>query len=508
MNYFLSCLFLLFSLSGLSSTDEPRRDQDVLISGWYSWDPYQYVVSDRRVGDKLSGLDIELLSAISEKAEVALTTEPVSWKQHQRDLESGKRDIAAGATYTEERAEYVHFSEPYRFEENSLFVRRGEEGRFQFETIPEFLKTVKEEKLKLSVLEGFVYADPQINEWIRDPSNQDLIVYTQNDQESLKNLLETRVDGFLADRIVGATEIWKADAGSRVNEVSLNIRVPIHLMFSKKTVPLSLVHEFNKAIKAVKSTPEYDQILTWYLHPVFLLKTIDATWFRIVEILGTVAFAISGLVIAYREKATLFGAFIFAMLPSLGGGIMRDIIFDRPVGAMETPFYMYIVFATVFIGYVFIKIMGWVGSSRNASASPTPSLLSPEQKHTLPLAVLAICDGMGLAAFTVAGVVITVLSQVTPLWLWGAMFAFITGAGGGILRDLLSKKQDIVSLKGDIYPEVAVIWGLFLSLYLSYESHNISGQNIEIAVIITVLGAFVTRLCVYFFDVRNILFSK
>jgi polar amino acid transport system substrate-binding protein len=100
------------------------------------------------------------------------------------------------------------------------------------------------------------------------------------------------------------------------------------------------------------------------------------------------------------------------------------------------------------------------------------------------------------------------MAKVTPLWLWGAFFAFLTGAGGGILRDLISGSKDVVSLRGGIYPEIAIFWGFSLSLFLMWQTNDINPEAIKYGVMLHVAGAFLTRLIVYFFKIPNIYFRN
>lgn len=494
----ISPIVLICATFHYARAEEVPPEKNTYIAGWYPWDPYQYIKSEGDV-PTLTGLDVQLVREIIKILDKEVTYEPVSWKQHQLDLRSGARDFAAGATYTEERSEYVYFSKPYRFEENSLFVRRGEEDKLKFNTIGEMLKDITAKSYRLGVMDGFIYADPKINEWLKDPDNASLINRSVDDYESLKKLLSGEIDGFLSDRLVGATAIWRGNFGKKINEIPLGIKTPIHLMFSKKTVSPLMVEKFNKAIDELRESKTYNKLISWYLHPVLLLQTVDSLWFRIVEFIGTIAFAVSGLVIAYRDRATLFGTFVLALLPSLGGGIIRDVIFDRfPIGAIEYPLYLYSVLLTVLVGFFIVRISE--GFNLNSS------FLSEHQQW--PAHLLGVSDTLGLSAFTVSGIVVSVMVKVDPLWLWGPVFALVTGVGGGILRDLLSKQRDIMSLRGTLMPEIVIIWGFLLSLFLTYQSSSVETKLIKWAVIATVLGVFFTRVIVQIFNIPNLYLRK
>ena len=62
-------------------------------------------------------------------------------------------------------------------------------------------------------------------------------------------------------------------------------------------------------------------------------QTLDSDWFRVLAFVGTVAFALSGVVLAYQGNYTLFGALILATLPAVGGGVARDLILLTPEAA-------------------------------------------------------------------------------------------------------------------------------------------------------------------------------
>lgn len=49
----------------------------------------------------------------------------------------------------------------------------------------------------------------------------------------------------------------------------------------------------------------------------------------VAEIIGTVAFALSGFYVAIKEKLDLLGIFIASFLTALGGGLVRDTLADR-----------------------------------------------------------------------------------------------------------------------------------------------------------------------------------
>ncbi len=473
-----------------------------LQGGWYSLDPYQYEKEENGI-KTLHGLDFELTNSISKEVGENVSYEHIYWDILQQDIKDGKKDFAMGAFYTEERAAYAYYSTPYRDEEDSLFVPRNILKNLNFKTNAELLNYLKQKKFRLAVGSGYIYADPLINAYIADPANKDIIIKTNNDYQSLNLLIEHKIDGFLSDRIVGATMIWRLDVGRDISEHRLQGKHPVYILFSKKTVSPELVSKYNAAISRLNSSDKYQKIVAWYLYPILFLQTEDAGWFRFTEVLGTIAFAISGLIIAFKEKTTLFGALILAILPSLGGGLMRDVIFGRnPVGALQSPIYLMCVLFTVIIGFIIIKLLTHFRRRYHISGE-----IEDDIRHEAG-AILVITDAIGLAMFSVTGVIVSLSAKVDPLWLWGPFFAFLIGAGGGILRDMISKTLYIAALEGELYGEIAILWGFFLSVFITVSARYAESEYIQYAVIITICGAFITRLMVHFLHIPNARFGK
>ncbi len=467
-----------------------------LLGGWYLWEPYQFNKITAG-GYNLTGMDVDLVRSIAKRVDVEINYDQVDWGQHQEDLKSGERDIAAGATYTANRAEYVYFSVPYRFEENSLFTLSDSNKNLEFQSISEFLAQIRLQNYILGVTKGFIYADPQINLFINDETTQDIVKQYANDVEALNALSKGEIDGFIADRVVGAAAILNNKTNSAVKEVQLYIKTPIHLMFSKKTVPLELVDKFNQEIKKFSTSDEFKNIAKTYLYPVLLLQTIDSQWFYFIGVIGTLAFAISGIAIAAKDNATLFGTFLFAMLPSAGGGIMRDILINRDeVGIFLTPSYMYYIIIVVLVGFSAIRLLEYYNQKANEDDQITRFWDN----------VLVLGDALGQAAFIVTGVCIVIMARIEPIELWGPFFAFLTANGGGILRDLLRKKHYIICLNGAINAEVSIIWGLIFSIYLDINSHNPDPSSIRNVVIVIAIGAFITRVTAYYLKMPNLKF--
>ena len=477
----------------------------MLKCGWYPWDPYQYLLVKQDV-KRLTGLDVQLVRAVFAQMDYEVSYEEVSWKQHQLDVKNGTRDIAAGAFKNPERNEYAYFSEPYRKETDVLYVRKDEASRYRFKDVRELLQRFQEQSFRLGVISGFYYG-PEIMQFINDPANAARIVTVPDDIANFENLLSRRIDGFVVDRLVGATLAWRHSWQVAVKEVWPPVySANIHVLFSKKTTTPDLVEAFNRSLDQLKRDGQYARIIREYLFPVLLGATVAQRWFFTIDIIGTIAFAISGILLARQGHYSLFGALVLASLPAVGGGMIRDLVVNREtLGVLANPAYPLAVIVTVLTGYLGFNLAKRIGltprKNRNGGSDDDDWIV---RKITLNSAI-AFFDALGLAAFTVIGVVVAVESKSDPLWLWGPLLAALTGAGGGIVRDVIRGDADNPFLKGTFYAEIALIWGLILSLFLMWYANfpDYKPNEITLAVVLTLIGALLTRMVVFYLRIKS-----
>jgi polar amino acid transport system substrate-binding protein len=496
----LLCAVILVSLglfagatAGAAPEPSPKPDEHplppetkVLRGGWYPWDPYQYR-EYRRGGPVLTGFDVEIERALARVLGVEIVLTDMAWEEHGAALAAGSADIAAGATYSPERDRYAYFSKPYRQETDVLVLRRGASSRYRFVNVEQMLDEFVRLRFRLGVIAGFTYADQKINDFIADPSHGDLIVKVGDDVRNLQNLLDGRIDGFIADRIVAATVAWRRQRSGEVEEYPLRVSTDIHFMLSRASQSPAMLARLNGAIDEIKRSGEFQQIADAYALPILIHQTLDSDWFRLLALLGTVAFALSGVVLAYAGKYTLFGALVLASLPALGGGVIRDLLVQRqPLGIVRDPVILLTVFGTVVLGLAFFKAVSLTGAQRFAQSLQT-------RRH-VTTHLIEVCDALGLAAFLVVGVVAVLDTSVQPLWLWGPISAAITATFGGMMRDLLRQDREVASLRGQLYPEIAVAWGLAFSLFLGWEAERLQPEEIWLGVVVTIAGAFLTRM--------------
>lgn len=157
------------------------------------------------------------------------------------------------------------------------------------------------------------------------------------------------------------------------------------------------------------------------------------------SIIGTIAFALSGAIVAMEEEYDLFGVYILGIVAAFGGGAIRNVLIGLPVSTLwnqEMLFQITLISITLFFIMPHHLIKHW-----NRWGN--------------------ITDAIGLAAFAIQGAMHAVRLEL-PL---SAVIvaAILTGCGGGIVRDLLAGRKPIV-LRDEIYALWAALAGLIIGL--------------------------------------------
>jgi uncharacterized membrane protein YeiH len=154
---------------------------------------------------------------------------------------------------------------------------------------------------------------------------------------------------------------------------------------------------------------------------------------KILEIAGTIAFAISGVRLAAAKEFDWFGAFVVGFVTAIGGGTTRDLLLD------VTPFWM---LNPVYILCSFTGLTTVIIFSRKLVRLDTPFF---------------IFDTIGLALFVVVGIEKTVQLGF-PFWV-ATVMGTITGVVGGIIRDIFIHEIPLVFRK-EVYALACVFGGI------------------------------------------------
>ncbi|MGH8048798.1 MAG: transporter substrate-binding domain-containing protein, partial [Chthoniobacterales bacterium] len=292
-----------------------------LHGGWAVWVPYQYEKASPGGLKTLSGLDIEVMRAASDIAGLDVSFEQTPWSENLRAVADGKLDFALGATRETSREVYARFSRPYRKESIYLFTRSGDGRKWRAASPIESLKGIRERGGKLAVEAGYYYG-PEVAAILAEPTDRQWVIRVPDPSAALSALISGEADAMLSDRVAGPSVAWDARSLNKIEELSGPLyETDLCFAFSKKTVSPEMVASYDRALDSLKSSGELERMTRHYLVPRLLMITLGTTWFSALEIIGIVAFAISGVIIARRENYDIIGAAVLAFLPALGGGV-------------------------------------------------------------------------------------------------------------------------------------------------------------------------------------------
>ncbi len=173
-------------------------------------------------------------------------------------------------------------------------------------------------------------------------------------------------------------------------------------------------------------------------------KQTEMTW-EVLSMIGTIAFAVSGAIVAMEEEYDILGVYILGIVTAFGGGAIRNLLIGVPVSALWEQ-------------GLFFQI---------ALISITAVFLFPNNllKHWNRWGNFT--DAIGLSAFAIQGAMYAAdmnhpISAVI-------VAAVLTGSGGGIIRDLLAGRKPIV-LRSEIYAVWAILAGVIIGLKIATNS--------------------------------------
>ncbi|MBP2691916.1 MAG: trimeric intracellular cation channel family protein [Muribaculaceae bacterium] len=184
--------------------------------------------------------------------------------------------------------------------------------------------------------------------------------------------------------------------------------------------------------------------------------TADDTFIIAIEVLGTIAFAISGIRLAAAKRFDWFGAYVVGLVTAIGGGTLRDVLLDIPVFWMLSSRYLAVTGLALLTVIIF------------------------RQALVRGMRTLFIFDAIGLALFVVVGIQKT-LAVGYPMWV-AIVMGIITGSFGGVIRDILINDEPLFFRK-DIYATACLAGGIAYYL-VSLTSAPLLVAQITCAVII------------------------
>jgi uncharacterized membrane protein YeiH len=156
--------------------------------------------------------------------------------------------------------------------------------------------------------------------------------------------------------------------------------------------------------------------------------------FHLLDLIGTMAFAMSGALTAMNKKLDPFGVFIIAFVTAVGGGTLRDIMIGKtPVGWMLDLNYVYLIVIGFILAILFRKKFDRLRTS------------------------LLLFDTIGLGVFTLIGLEKGINIGLHPLIC--ISLGTMTACFGGVIRDILCSEIPVVFRK-EIYATICILGGI------------------------------------------------
>ncbi len=182
--------------------------------------------------------------------------------------------------------------------------------------------------------------------------------------------------------------------------------------------------------------------------------------FTLIDIIGTSAFAISGVFAAMDKKLDLFGIFIIAFITAIGGGTLRDMLIgDLPVAWISSNYYSLVIFISASAALLFYR------KFKEASS------------------ILLLFDSIGLGFFTILGIQKGIQFNLSV----GLCIALgtITACFGGLIRDIVLNQIPQI-LQKEIYATACIAGGILYFLMMKADVRSGSLEAVCISVIVMI----------------------
>ncbi|WP_417289586.1 trimeric intracellular cation channel family protein [Corallibacter sp.] len=156
--------------------------------------------------------------------------------------------------------------------------------------------------------------------------------------------------------------------------------------------------------------------------------------FYTIDILGTIAFAISGVLVAFSKRMDPFGILIIAFVTAVGGGTLRDVLIgETPVTWMKNMTYVYVILASTIFAVLFRRKLDYLRTS------------------------LLLFDTIGIGLYTIVGVEKGLNAELHPIIC--IALGTMSACFGGVIRDILCNEIPVIFRK-EIYATACIIGGL------------------------------------------------
>ena len=457
----------------------------------YAWGqsaPFEQQQLRPWLGADVVGMDVQLLRAVVEQqlgGQLELQRGPRLETQKTEAIRLGQADVITNVKRLPEHLSFARFSKPYRRVEMVVTAPEPDpQGWLRRRSEAELQRALQRSKARVGVIEGW-YCGPALDPWLGVLARQaPARLRTYPTAAALVEAVRVgQVDLGLGERLSLASAIWTRNPSGLGRQVAI-APDPYRLdesrfMFSARTVSAEEVEAFDVGLASVRGSGAYRRIVRSALFPLLLEFSAGEWWFYPIELLGVFAAAVTGGVLALRAGLSVVGLVIVAMVTSIGGGVLRDAVINRPVpSVLQSPVYLGLVYGAAAV----VVLVGLLARG----------LLASERVDRW----LDGLDAVGIAAFTVTGVLIALRMHAEPLVLWGPQLSVLTACGGLLVREVILGRGAPVLRPGLLYIEIVFMGSLLLSVFLTFYSGHSTYRlrDIETAVLATMLGVISLRL--------------
>lgn len=180
----------------------------------------------------------------------------------------------------------------------------------------------------------------------------------------------------------------------------------------------------------------------------------------LIDILGTIAFAISGVLTAMHKRMDAFGILIIALVTSIGGGTLRDVLIGKtPVTWMQDQIFPYVILGTAVFAVIFRNKLKYFRRS------------------------LFLFDTIGIGLYTITGVQVSLAFGLDPIIC--VILGTVSACFGGVLRDILCNDIPIIFHK-EIYATACILGAVVYIFLTQFEISQTISMTLAGAVIITI----------------------
>ena len=190
----------------------------------------------------------------------------------------------------------------------------------------------------------------------------------------------------------------------------------------------------------------------------------------VLEIAGTVAFAVSGAFVAIKARFDIFGVLVIGCITAAGGGIMRDMLIGTTPPAIFSKLY---IVGIACLASLIVFIVAYIKRKKFDE-------IRERIEH-----INNIFDAIGLAVFTVMGTEIAFTNGISENVFLSITIGVLTGVGGGVLRDILTETPPYI-FKKHVYALASILGAILYYLLRLFMQTTILPSGIAIAFIISI----------------------